>query len=131
MSKRALIVDDIPFARKIISDILRSGGYTIVGEASNGDEAIEAYKKFTPDFVTMDIVMPKRNGIEACRKIIEGDQNAKIIIVSAMAHEQLLMEAINSGARDYILKPFGAEDILKSVKRLFASEDAEDMASGA
>lgn len=130
MSKRAIVVDDIPFARKIIADILRAAGHQVVAEAGDGDEAIEAYKKHNPDFLTMDIVMPKRNGIDACRKIIESDQNAKVIIISALAHEQLLMEAINSGARDYILKPFAPEDILKSIKRLFPDEE-EEMASGA
>lgn len=127
MSKKVLIVDDVPFARKVIADILRTAGHQVVGEAEDGDEAMELYGKLTPDFVTMDIVMPNRNGIEACRKIIESDQNAKIIMVSAMAHEQLLMDAINAGARDYILKPFTPDDLIKSVQKLFADEDEDGM----
>lgn len=107
----------------MIAEILRKGGYQVVAEAADGDEAIEAYNKFAPDFVTMDVVMPERNGIEACRKIIEGAGDAKIIIVSAMAHEQLLMDAINAGARDYIMKPFSPEDLLKAVGKLFEGED--------
>ena len=106
----------------MIAEILRGGGYQVVAEAADGDEAIEAYKKFNPDFVTMDIVMPERNGIEACRKIIEGSGEAKIIIISAMAHEQLLMDAINAGARDYIMKPFAPDDLLKAVSKLFEGE---------
>jgi two-component system chemotaxis response regulator CheY len=131
MSKKVLIVDDVPFARKIIGDILRAAGHQVVGEATDGDEAMEQYAKLSPDFVTMDVVMPNRNGIEACRKIIELDQNAKIIIISAMAHEQLLMDAINAGARDYILKPFGPDDLIKSVQKLFADDEEEMMAHGA
>lgn len=127
MSKKVLVVDDVPFARKIIGDILRAAGHQVVGEAADGDEAMDQYAKLTPDFVTMDIVMPNRNGIEACRKIIETDQNAKIIMVSAMAHEQLLMDAINAGARDYILKPFSPDDLIKSVQKLFEDEDEDGM----
>ncbi len=125
MSKKALVVDDVPFARRIISDILRGAGYQVIAEAADGDHAIEAYKKHNPDFVTMDIVMPNRNGIEACRKIIENHAEAKIIIISAMTQEQLLMDAINAGARDYILKPFKAQDLERSVIKLFADEDNE------
>lgn len=125
MSKKAIVVDDVPFARRVISDILRGAGYQVVAEAGDGDEALEAYKKHAPDFMTMDIVMPNRNGIEACRKIIESNADAKIIIISAMTHEQLLMDAINAGARDYILKPFAAHDLLRSVQKLFADEDAD------
>ncbi len=126
MSKKVLIVDDVPFARKIIGNILRAAGHQVVGEAADGDEAVEQYAKLSPDFVTMDVVMPHSNGIEACRKIIETDQNARIIMVSAMAHEQLLMDAINAGARDYILKPFSPDDLNKSVQKLFADDEEEE-----
>lgn len=124
MGKTALIVDDVPFARRVIKDILTAANYSVVGEASNGDEAISLYKKTQPNFVTMDIVMPGRGGIEATRKILEDDKNARIIMVSAMGHEQLLMEAINAGARDFILKPFAPEDLVRAIeKALMDSSD--------
>jgi len=126
MAKKVLVVDDVAFARQMISRILTAAKYQVVGEASNGEEAMEMYAKLTPDFVTMDIVMPKKSGIEACRQIVEKYPTAKIIIISAMAHEQLLMDAINAGARDYILKPFSEDDILRSVEKLFVGESEDD-----
>ncbi len=123
-AKTVLIVDDIAFARKLIKDILVAAKYSVVAEATNGEEAVSLYKKFKPDFVTMDIVMPKKGGIEATRSILDVDKEAKIIAVSAMAHEHLLMDAVNSGVRDYILKPFTKEDLLKAVEKVLAgSED--------
>lgn len=131
MAKTALVVDDVAFARKVIKEILTAAKYTVLAEAANGDEAIAMYKKFKPDFVTMDVVMPVRGGIEATRKILEDDKDARIIIVSAMGHEQLLMEAINAGARDYILKPFSAEDVVRAVEKLLADADDEPVFSQA
>lgn len=125
MNKTALVVDDVAFARRIIKDILTGARYTVVGEAANGDEAISLYKKLQPNFITMDVVMPVKGGIEATRKILEEDKDARIIMVSAMGHEQLLMEAINAGARDYILKPFSAEDLIRAVDKLMADSDDE------
>lgn len=123
MGKKALVVDDVAYARKVIGDVLRSLGHQVVAEAADGDQAVEAYKKHLPDFVTMDIVMPNRNGIEACRKIIESHAEARIIIISAMSHEQLLMDAINAGARDYILKPFQSADLEKAVIKIFSDDE--------
>lgn len=123
MAKTALIVDDIAFARRVIKEILTAAKYTVVGEAANGEEAISLYARYKPDFVTMDVVMPVRGGIEATRKILETDKDARIVIVSAMGHEQLLMDAINAGARDYILKPFSAEDLLRAVEKVLSSDD--------
>lgn len=125
MAKTALIVDDVAFVRNYIKDILTSAKWNVVAEAENGEEAIVQYLKHKPDLVTMDIVMPKRGGIEATRKILERDREARIIIISAMAHELLLMEAINAGVRDYILKPFTRNDLLNSIERLFTEEDEE------
>lgn len=122
MAKRALVVDDVAFARKVIIEVLTAAKYIVVGEAANGEEAVRAFKEHVPDFVTMDVVMPKMGGIEATRSIVDYEKSAKIIIVSAMAHEHLLMDAINAGARDYILKPFTKEDLLKSVAKLFQDE---------
>lgn len=123
MAKTALVVDDVAFARRIIKDILTEAKYTVVGEAANGDEAIQMYRKHSPNFVTMDVVMPTKGGIEATRKILEEDKDARIIMVSAMGHEQLLMEAINAGARDYILKPFSKDDLLRAVEKLFELDE--------
>ena len=123
MQKTALIVDDIDFARRVIREILINAKYTVIAEATNGNEAIVLYKQYKPDFVIMDVVMPQRGGIEATRKIIEEDKNAKIIMCSAMVHEQLLFEAINAGARDYIAKPFSAEDLLKAVEKVTEAYD--------
>ncbi|MBI3543246.1 MAG: response regulator [Deltaproteobacteria bacterium] len=131
MPKTALVVDDVAFARKVIKEILTAAKYTVVGEAATGDEAIAMYKKLSPSFVTMDVVMPVRGGIEATRKILEEDKDARIIMISAMGHEQLLMEAINAGARDYILKPFAAEDLVRAVDKLMADADEDPIISQA
>lgn len=123
MAKTVLIVDDVAFVRKTISDILKEAHYQIVGEAEDGEKAIEQYIKLRPDIVAMDIVMPQMSGIDATRKILKIDKNARIVIISALGQENLVMEAINVGAKDYILKPFSSEDILRTVERAFAGED--------
>ena len=123
MARSVLIVDDVAFARRVIKDILTAAKYNVIAEAANGNDAVQLYNKYKPDFVTMDIVMPDKGGIEATRQILDSDKNAKIIMISAMGHEQLLMEAINAGARDYILKPFSPDDIIKSIEKLFQEDD--------
>ncbi len=121
MAKTVLIVDDIAFVRKTLSEILTQAQYQIVGEAADGNEAVNLYLKLRPDIVTMDVVMPQMSGIDATRKIIKADKNAKVIIISAMGQENLVMEAINVGAKDYILKPFSTEDVLKTIERALLS----------
>jgi two-component system chemotaxis response regulator CheY len=123
MPRTVLIVDDVPFVRKTLSDILTAAHYQVVGEATTGTEAVSLYRRLRPEVVTMDVVMPEMSGIEATRKIVRDDPSAKIIIVSAMGQENLVMEAINVGAKDYILKPFSAPDVLKAVERAFAGEE--------
>ena len=118
MAKTVLIVDDIAFVRKTLSDILTQAHYQVVGEACDGAEAIELYQKLRPDIVTMDVVMPQMSGIDAARRILKMDRNAKVIIISAMGQDNLIMEAINVGAKDYIMKPFTAEDVLKTINRI-------------
>ena len=123
MARTVLIVDDVAFVRKTLSDILTAAHYHVVGEAADGLQAIEMYAKHRPDVVTMDVVMPQMSGIDATRRILKADKDARVVIISAMGQENLVMEAINVGARDYILKPFSAEDVLKTVERALLSDE--------
>jgi two-component system chemotaxis response regulator CheY len=118
MPKRVLIVDDAIFMRNMIKDIFSGGGFEVVGEAANGLEAIEKYKDLRPDLTTMDIVMPFKSGIEATREIVKVDPRAVIVMCSALGQESLVMEAIEAGASDFIVKPFKAEDVLAVVKKV-------------
>ena len=118
MSKRVLVVDDSVFMRDIIKDIFAAGGFSVVGEAGNGVEAVEKYKELKPDLVTMDLVMPYRNGIDATREILRGDARALVVMCSALGQETMVMEAIEAGAVDFIVKPPRAEDVLAVVKKV-------------
>jgi two-component system, chemotaxis family, chemotaxis protein CheY len=120
--RRVLIVDDVAFVRKTLAEILNGAHYQIVGEAADGAEAVEMYDRLMPDVVTMDVVMPQMSGIEATKRIIKAHKSARIVIISAMGQESLVMEAINVGARDYMLKPFSAADVLKTVERALVDE---------
>lgn len=126
MARTAVVVDDIAFVRNMLKDILSTAKISVVAEGENGDEAVLLFRKHKPDLLFMDVVMPRKGGIEATRQILDRNKEARIIIVSAMAHELLLMEAINAGARDYILKPFTAADIIKAIERLFQAEEEEE-----
>ncbi len=119
---KILIVDDSIFMRRLLGDILKKSGHEIVGEASNGKESIEQYKKAKPDLVTMDIVMPGMDGIEAVREIIKNNKNAKILMLSAMGQQRLVVEAIQAGAKDFIVKPFESSRVLSAVERMLAEE---------
>lgn len=114
---RVLIVDDAAFMRMMIKDILEKNGYQVVGEASNGLKAVEIYKAEKPDVVTMDITMPDMDGIEAVKAIKVFDPAAKIIMCSAMGQQTMVMDAIRSGARDFIVKPFQAERVLEAIRK--------------
>ena len=115
---RILIVDDAAFMRMMLKDILEKNGYQVIGEASNGLNAIELYKKDRPDVVTMDITMPEMDGIEALREIMSFDPKANIIMCSAMGQQGMVMDAIKSGAKDFIVKPFQSERVIESVKKV-------------
>jgi len=121
MAIRVLIVDDAIFMRDMIKDIFAGPGFEVVGEASNGVEAVEKYKQLKPDLTTMDIVMPFKSGIDATREIIQQDRNAVIVMCSALGQEALVMEAIEAGASDFIVKPFRAEDVLGVVKKVLGN----------
>ena len=119
MAIRVLVVDDAMFMRSMIKDILNnSGKFNVVGEASNGVEAVEVYKNTKPDLVTMDIVMPVMDGIEATKEILKINPAAKIVMVSALGQEPLVIESIAAGARDFIVKPFSPEKVLKVLEQV-------------
>lgn len=124
MAKTVLIVDDVAFVRKTLTEILTAAHYQVVGEAADGTEAVNLYMKLRPDIVTMDIVMPQMSGIDATRRIMKFDKDARIVIISAMGQENLVMEAINVGAKDYVLKPFSATDVLRTIERGLMDESA-------
>ena len=118
MSHTVLICDDAIFMRTMISDILQQSGFEIVGEAESGVQAIEQYKQVRPDLVTMDIVMPDMGGIDAVREIVSFDANAKILMCSAMGQQALVVEAIQAGAKDFVVKPFQPSRVLEAVQRV-------------
>ena len=118
MAKNILIVDDAAFMRMMIKDILTKNGYNVVGEAENGKVAVDKYLELKPDLVLMDITMPEMDGIEALKAIRAKDANACVIMCSAMGQQAMVIEAIQSGAKDFIVKPFQAERVLEAVKKV-------------
>jgi len=117
MSKRVLIVDDAAFMRMMIKDILTKNGYEVVGEAENGLKAVEKYLDLRPDLVTMDITMPEMDGITAVKEIKAQDPSARIIMCSAMGQQAMVIDAIQAGAKDFIVKPFQPERVLEAVSK--------------
>ena len=118
MAKNILICDDAAFMRMMIKDILTKNGYNIAGEAENGLKAVEKYNETKPDLVLMDITMPEMDGIQALKLIKSTDPSACIIMCSAMGQQAMVIEAIQSGAKDFIVKPFQAERVLEAVKKV-------------
>ena len=118
MAVRVLVVDDAAFMRMMVKDILSKNGYEVVGEAENGMKALEKYQELKPDLVTMDITMPEMDGISAVKEIKKVDPNAKIVMCSAMGQQAMVIEAIQGGAKDFIVKPFQAERVLEAVKKV-------------
>jgi len=117
MGKGILIVDDASFMRMMIKDILTKNGFEVVGEAENGLVAVEKYKELNPELVIMDITMPEMDGIQAVKAIKSIDPSAKIIMCSAMGQQAMVIEAIQAGARDFVVKPFQKDRVLEAVKK--------------
>jgi two-component system, chemotaxis family, chemotaxis protein CheY len=118
MGRTVLVCDDAIFMRSMIADILKQAGFEVVGEAETGAQAVERYRELKPDLVTMDIVMPDMGGIDAVRQIVQEDPNAKILMCSAMGQQALVIEAIQAGARDFVVKPFQPSRVLEAVQRV-------------
>ncbi|AOZ87272.1 two-component system response regulator [Bacillus xiamenensis] len=117
MATKVLIVDDAAFMRMMIKDILVKNGFDVVGEAENGLQAVEKYKETSPDLVTMDITMPEMDGITALKEIKQIDASAKIIMCSAMGQQSMVIDAIQAGAKDFIVKPFQADRVLEAINK--------------
>ena len=118
MAKNILICDDAAFMRMMIKDILTKNGYNIAGEAENGAMAVDKYNETKPDLVLMDITMPEMDGIQALKKIKEGDPGAMVIMCSAMGQQAMVIESIQAGAKDFIVKPFQPDRVLEAVKKV-------------
>ena len=119
MKASVLVVDDAMFMRNMLKEILNnSGRYEVVGEAANGQEAIELYQQLHPQLVTMDIVMPVMDGIEATREILKHDPAARIVMCSALGQEPLVIESIAAGAKDFIVKPFSPDKVVKVLDQI-------------
>jgi two-component system chemotaxis response regulator CheY len=118
LKKQVLIVDDALFMRSMLCDIFGEAGWNVVSEAENGEAAIEEYRIHQPDLVTMDIVMPEMGGIDALKKILAEFPQAKIVVCSALGQKNLILDAINAGAKDFIVKPFQGRQVLEVVERV-------------
>ena len=117
MGHRILIVDDAAFMRMMIKDILTKNGYDVVGEAADGLQAVEKFRELQPDLVTMDITMPEMDGITALREIRKMNPGAKVIMCSAMGQQAMVIDAIQAGAKDFIVKPFQADRVLEAISK--------------
>ncbi|MCM2264169.1 MAG: response regulator [Desulfuromonadales bacterium] len=120
MALRVLIVDDALFMRNMLRDICVRAGFEVVAEGDNGEAALELFREHRPDLVTMDIVMPKRSGIEALQDIMVEDPQARVVMVSALGQDSLVLEAVEAGARDFIVKPFKEEKVVDIIRRVAA-----------
>ena len=118
MAQRILVVDDAAFMRMMLKDILTKGGYEDCGEAGDGVEALAKYNELKPDLVTLDITMPNKDGIAALKDIKAADPSAMCIMCSAMGQQSMVIEAIQSGAKDFIVKPFQADRVLESIRKV-------------
>lgn len=118
MGKNILIVDDAAFMRMMIKDILTKNGYNVIGEAENGIKAVEKFNECKPDLVLMDITMPEKDGIQALKEIKGIDPKAQVIMCSAMGQQAMVIESIQAGAKDFIVKPFQPDRVIEAVKKV-------------
>jgi two-component system chemotaxis response regulator CheY len=118
MALRVMVVDDALFMRNMLKDIFVRAGHDVVAEAEDGEMALDMYRETSPDLVTMDIVMPRKSGIEALQEIVAADPAACVVMVSALGQDSLVLEAVESGAKDFIVKPFKEEKVLEIVTRV-------------
>jgi len=117
LAKTVLITDDTAFMRMTLRNVIQKNGFTVVGEAADGEEAVNKYRELRPDLVTMDITMPKMDGITAIKEIMKFDSNARIIVCSAMGQKPMVIEALNAGARDFLVKPFDAQRVVEALHK--------------
>ncbi|HXH60919.1 MAG TPA: response regulator [Fimbriimonadaceae bacterium] len=121
MAKRILITDDALFMRVTLKNILTQHGYEVVGEAQNGTEAVKLFQQLRPDLVTMDITMPEMDGIAALKEIKAIDSEAVVVMCTAMGQKNMVVDAIQAGAKDFIVKPFQPDRVLEAVSKLLAA----------
>jgi two-component system chemotaxis response regulator CheY len=117
-----LIVDDLKFIKLVLRELLEKAGFRVVGEASNGEEAVELYQEKRPDVVLMDITMPKMDGLAALKQILKLDPQAKLIMCSALGQQNLIVQALQLGAKDFIVKPFRDERVVAAIKKVLDIE---------
>ena len=118
MAHKILICDDSMFMRQKVKQVLGDAGFEVVGEAGTGVEAIAKYQELTPDLVTMDVVMPEMDGVDAVKAIMQGDADARIIMCSAVDQKKLVVAALQAGAKDFVVKPFEHSRLLEAVERV-------------
>lgn len=118
MAKKILVVDDSAFIRTALRDILTTSGYEVIGEAENGEQAILKFKELLPDLMTLDVVMGKESGLEVLQQIMGVDRNAKVLMVTAEGKQSMIIEALQAGAKGFLLKPFQPGAVLTEVKRI-------------
>ncbi|MFL5883884.1 MAG: response regulator [Thermoleophilaceae bacterium] len=114
---RVLVVDDAVFMRKLVTDALASGGHEVVGEAANGQEAVDRYQELKPEVVTLDITMPEKDGLAALKEIVALDPSARVVMCSALGQESKVLDAIKAGAKDFIVKPFQPDRVLGAIAK--------------
>ena len=121
MAIKILLADDLAFIKMVQKDVLEKKGFDVVGDASDGLEAIQKYRELHPDIVIMDITMPKMDGLNALKAIMTEDPAAKVIMCSALGQQQLIVDAIKIGAKDFIVKPFKPERIVSAIEKVAGS----------
>jgi two-component system, chemotaxis family, chemotaxis protein CheY len=117
---RVLVVDDAAFMRKVVSDALIAGGHQVVGEAGNGNEAVQRYQELQPELITLDITMPEKDGLCALAEIIAINPSARVLMCSALGQESKVIESIKLGAKDFVVKPFQPPRLLEAVSKALA-----------